>query len=114
MNVRLQIAKHPLHPMLAPLPIVAVAFVLVADVMYAFTASGRGSMVAERARRGRRARAPDAAHPRRRLFRAQHEPARRAPAAVQLMVNVWSSASSGSALSCAATAFPPISFRPPR
>jgi len=41
MNVRLQIAKHPLHPMLAPLPLVAVAFALVADVMYAFTASGR-------------------------------------------------------------------------
>lgn len=41
MNVRLHIAKHPLHPMLAPLPLVAIAFVLVADVMYAFTGSER-------------------------------------------------------------------------
>ena len=41
MNVRLQIAKHPLHPMLTPLPLAAVAFVLVADVMYAFNGSER-------------------------------------------------------------------------
>ncbi len=41
MNVRLQIAKHPLHPMLATLPLAAVAFVLIADVMYAFTAAPR-------------------------------------------------------------------------
>src|SRR5204863_2372487 len=41
MNVRLQIAKHPLHPMLTPLPLAAVAFVLVADVAYVFSGSER-------------------------------------------------------------------------
>jgi uncharacterized membrane protein len=41
MNVRLHIARHPLHPMLTPLPLAAVGFVLIADVMYAFTGGAR-------------------------------------------------------------------------
>jgi uncharacterized membrane protein len=52
MNVRIRIAKHPIHPMLVPLPLAAVGFAIVADVAYAFTGAahwftwGRVALVA--------------------------------------------------------------------
>lgn len=46
MNVRLLISRHPLHPLLAPLPLAAIGFVLVADVAYAFTGGARWFAIA--------------------------------------------------------------------